>query len=161
MPAEKPRRIYWDSCVVLSFLEGNPERMGELDQLIREQQEEKFEIVTSVITRAEIIYVAGRTDEDSIEAINQIWTPGSPITPVEVFDQITSDACDLVRRQRSEDWGKLTPLDSIHLASAMRYATSMDTYDERLHKYSDIIGIPIGVPAPEQPQLSERPQGGE
>lgn len=151
-------RVYWDSCVVLSFLEATPERIGDIDEIVREQQEGKLEIVTSVISRAEIIYVAGLDEGDSIKAIDELWTPESPITPVEVFDQITSEAQDLVRHQRRERWAKLTPLDAIHVASAARYADKMQTYDERLHRYSSVAGIQIGLPAAVQPQLSpQRP----
>jgi predicted nucleic acid-binding protein len=157
MPAEpepKLQRVYWDSCVVLSFLEGTPDRIGELDEIVREQRDKQIEIVTSVISRAEIIYVAGMDDDESIKAIDQLWTPESPITPVEVFDQITAEAQDLVRHQRSKEWKKLTPLDAIHVASAARYADKMQTYDESLHRYNNVAGIQIGFPEAVQPQLS-------
>lgn len=153
MPAEQKPRIYWDSCVVLSYLEGTPDRIADLDELILKQQAGDIEIVTSVVARAEIVYVAGMEDEESEKAIEQLWLPGSPITPVEVFDQITADAQRLIRHQRTNGWKKLTPLDAIHVASAARYADEMQTYDEDLHQYASTTGIRISNPIVAQPTL--------
>lgn len=121
--------------------------------MIHKQLSEEIIIVTSVITRSEIVYVAGLDDEESEQAIDQLWTPGSPITPVEVFDQITAESQRLIRHQRASGWKKLTPLDAIHLASAARYADEMQTYDENLHRYAPVIGIPVRDPVVAQPTL--------
>jgi predicted nucleic acid-binding protein len=153
MPADGIPKIYWDSCVILSYLEGDPERIGDLDAIIQEQREEKCELITSVISRAEIIYVADLDDAESAATIDELWTPESPITLVEVFDQITAEAQQIALARKRAGLKKVKPLDAIHIASALRYATKMHTYDKPLHALSNSVGMHIGFPEAVQPQL--------
>lgn len=154
MPADAPHRIYWDTCVIISYLEATPDRIGEIESILQEQRDGKFEIVTSLVTRAEVVYIADMDADDSLALVDGIWTPDSPITPVEVFDKIVTDAQRLILRQKeTEGLPKLSPIDAIHIASAAQYASRLDTYDEDLHSFSNIAGIPIGYPVAAEPQL--------
>jgi predicted nucleic acid-binding protein len=158
MPAEPKQRVYWDTCVILSYLQETRGRIGEIEALLQEQREGKFEIVTSLVTRAEVVFVAEMEADNSLAMIDGIWAPDSPITPLEVFDQIVMDAQRLILRAKAtEGLSKLTPVDAIHVASAAKYASKMQTYDEKLHSFSNAAGIPIGFPVAAEPQLDSEP----
>jgi hypothetical protein len=45
MPDSKPR-IYWDTCVLLSFINGLPERLPDIETLLLEAEKETVELLT-------------------------------------------------------------------------------------------------------------------
>lgn len=78
---------------------------------------------------------------------------------LEVFDQITAEAQQIALTRRKAGLKKVKPLDAIHIASALRYATKMHTYDEGLHALTNSVGIHIGFPDPVQSRLGPAPGG--
>jgi predicted nucleic acid-binding protein len=151
MPDE-PRRVYWDSNVPLSYLNGVAERTPVIDELIRQARAGEIELLTSSISRVEIAYIqtekqAGELDQQVEEAIDNLWQPGSPIKTVEFYDLIGDRARALIRQGISQGWGQLKPPDAIHLATAQQMAVAeFHTYCERLHKWTNHLGFSVTEP---------------
>ena len=54
----------------------------------------------------------------------------------------------------SQGWGSLKPMDAIHLATAQRLnVAELQTYCERLHKWSGKLGFPVAEPQTAQGTL--------
>jgi predicted nucleic acid-binding protein len=162
MPDE-PRRIYWDSNVPLSYLNGVADRVPVIDELFRQARAGEIELVTSSISRVEVAYIqsekqAGALDQNTEEAIDSLWAPGSPIKPVEFYDLIADKARALMRQGISQGWGQLKPLDAIHLATAQQMAVAgFHTYCERLQRWTNELGFPVTEPQTAQTVLGVEP----
>ena len=147
--SDEPRRIYWDSCVPLSYLNGVPNRVPIIEELFKQARAEEIELLTSSVSRVEIAFVqaekdSGELDQEAKEAIDAFWLPGSPIKTVEFYDLIADDAKTLIRRGIEQGWGSLKPMDAIHIATAQRMRVSeMHSYDDRVQKWSGKLGFPI------------------
>lgn len=159
---DDPRRVYWDANVVLSYLNGVPERVPIIEELFKQARAEEIELLTSSVSRVEIAFVqsekdSGELDQEAEEAIDAFWSPGSPIKTVEFYDLIAEDAKALIRQGIEQGWGSLKPMDAIHVATAQRMKVSeMHSYDDRVKRWSERLGFPItdagtaqGVLAPE------------
>lgn len=73
----------------------------------------------------------------------------------EFHEVIGRDARTLMRRAIASG-NSLKPLDAIHLATAARLkVVEFHTYDQRLFKYTGIVGFSITEPAVVQPRLFE------
>jgi predicted nucleic acid-binding protein len=142
-------RVYWDSNVILSYLNDVPDRVATIEELFRQARAEEIELLTSSISRVEVAFVESEResrelDADVEETINRLWQPGSPIKTVEFYDLIGDGARRLMRRGVSQGWGLLKPKDAIHLATAERMGVSeMHSYDNRVKKWSGELGFPI------------------
>lgn len=151
MPDE-PRRIYWDANVPLSYLNGVADRVPVIDELFRQARAGEIELLTSTISRVEVAYIqgeekAGALDEQAEAAIDALWSPGAPIKTVELYDLIENKARALIRQGISQDWGKLKPMDAIHLATAQQMAVvEFHTYCKKLHKWDGKIGFSVTNP---------------
>jgi predicted nucleic acid-binding protein len=153
---------YWDSCVFVSYINGEPGRVDVIDNLFDEIHNKNEKIVTSTLTIAEVNCANFEKDkrvlDDEIEKIIQgIWDD-PVINLVEVNQQIAIIAKDLIRSSIPNGFS-LKPMDAIHLASAqwidrnIMKIKEFCTYDNRLEKYQAIIGIHINTPHVEQPKL--------
>ena len=90
---------------------------------------------------------AAALDQQTEEAIDALWLPPSPIKTVEFYDLIGNEARALVRQGISQTWGRLKPMEAIHLATAQRMAVAeFHTYCERLHKWDGKLGFSVTVP---------------
>jgi predicted nucleic acid-binding protein len=162
MPDE-PRRVYWDANVPLSYLNGVPDRVPILDELFRKARAKEIELITSSISRVEVAYIqserqAGVLDEQTEEAIAALWSPPSPIKTVEFYDLIGDKARELMRQGISQGWGKLKPMDAIHLATAQQMAVAeLHTYCDRLLKWTNALGFPVTEPQTTQTVLGVEP----
>jgi predicted nucleic acid-binding protein len=151
MPGD-PRRIYWDACVPLSYINAIPERVLIIDELLRQARAGEFELVTSVLSRVEVACAASEKEQGTLDSaveaeIDDLWRPGSPIKLVEFYDLIAQHARALMRQGIEQGWGALKPADAIHLATAQQMeAAEMHTYDERLLKWSGHAGFPVVEP---------------
>jgi predicted nucleic acid-binding protein len=151
-------RLYWDANCFLSYVDGSADRLPDLDALLAEASRDEVEILTSTVSIVEVAFGKkeqdGRAlDPDVDDALAQLWAPASPIELVEFYPLIATRAKDLIRAAVPKGWA-LKPMDAIHLATAQQVdATSFHTYDERLDKYSDAIGIPVIRPSAVRPQL--------
>jgi predicted nucleic acid-binding protein len=164
MPDE-PRRVYWDSNVPLSYLNGVAERVPIIDELFRKARAGEIELLTSSISRVEVAYIqsekqAGVLDQKTEEAIDALWAPGSPIKTVEFYDLIGDKARGLMRQGISQGWGQLKPMDATHLATAQQMAVAeFHTYCDRLQKWTNVLGFPVTEPMTAQTVLGVEPGG--
>lgn len=107
MPAEDPPLVYWDADVFLSFIDALPDRIVELESLLDASRRGEIRIVTSTVTIVEVAFgaqeqVGGAVSEETGKRIAALWTPGSPILPVEFHELLAEQARDLVRRGLSD-----------------------------------------------------------
>jgi predicted nucleic acid-binding protein len=158
MPERKPR-IYWDACVFLSFINGLPDRLPEIETLLLEAEKETIELLTSTLSIVEVAFAATEQsqhmlDEGAKEKIDKLWFPSSsPVKLVEFHRLIAEDARDLMRKALAKGWS-LKPLDAVHLSSAQRMAVDeFHTYDNKLYKYHELVGCRIQQPFVAQPGI--------
>jgi predicted nucleic acid-binding protein len=158
MPDE-PQRVYWDSNVPLSYLNGVADRVAIIDELFRMARAAEIELLTSSISRVEVAFAqsekqAGKLDPQAEDAIDALWAPGSPIKTVEFYDLIGEKARALIRQGISQGWGQLKPMDAIHLATAQQMGVAeFHTYCERLHKWTNELGFAVTEPQTAQTVL--------
>lgn len=111
---DKPKRIvYWDSDAFLGLINGEADKINECDEVWREAQQSKFQIVTSTLTIAEVIFVKGVPKLDPAKRpivtafFRARWIVMRPVTR-----SIAELARDVV-------WDNaIKPKDAIHIASA-------------------------------------------
>jgi predicted nucleic acid-binding protein len=162
MPGDRPHRSYWDACVFLAWLNGEPGRASVVDSLLRSARVGELSIVTSVLSIAEVAFAAaekksGALSPAMLAAIDKLWEPPSSVTLVEVHRQIATDARDLMRAA-TPDGRVLRAPDAIHLSTARR--TKCDeflTYDPGLNKYAGVIGLPVREPVSDELPLDFGP----
>jgi len=151
--------LYWDTDVFLSYLNGHPDRIPTLQGILDNVSKDKQQIiVTSTITKVEVAWVAHEkldrvlsTDEEG--RIDALWDDPSVVEFVEFYDDIAIIARDIMRAGMTKGW-KLRANDAIHLASAQSVQCyEVNTYDSKLKKYGELIGITIKEPSVIQPTL--------
>lgn len=161
--ADELRRIYWDANVPLSYINGVPDRRPMIEELFRQARAGEIELLTSAVSRVEIAFAQSEQEAQSLDPeverqIEDFWAPGSPLKTVEFFDLIGDLARGLLRQSIAQGWGKLKPMDSIHLATAQQLAVAeFHTYCEHLHKWSDKLGFPVTEPQTVQGLLGVDP----
>jgi len=112
----------------------------------------EIELLTSAISRVEIAYIeseeqAGELDQQAEAAIDALWSPGAPIKTVELYDLIEHKARALIRQGITQEWGKLKPMDAIHLATAQQMAVvEFHTYCKKLHRWDGALGFSVTEP---------------
>ncbi|MGH2871765.1 MAG: type II toxin-antitoxin system VapC family toxin [Solirubrobacteraceae bacterium] len=154
------RRIYWDACVFLSYINGHTDRLPIIDELLRLARADEFELLTSSLSHAEVAFAEiektrGQLDGEIEAKIDALWQPGSPIKTVEFYDFIGIEARQLMRQGIAQGWGALKPNDAMHLATAKRMEVAeMQTYDDRLLQWDGKMGFPIREPQLEQTTLN-------
>lgn len=155
-------RVYWDSCVFLHYIEGTPQHLPILDQILkRAQPSGDIELVTSTLSISEVAFAEPeRTrrmlDPEVIKALDALWNDQSVINLVDVSILVTTEARDIVRR--SIEVKPIVPImkppDAIHLATAKRmHVYEFHTYDDKVLKHSHIHGFPIVAPYDPKPML--------
>jgi predicted nucleic acid-binding protein len=154
------RLFYWDANIFLSYLNGDSARLPTLDAILEDvSKSNKDKIVTSVLSKVEVAWVASEKNvralsQDEEDRIDALWNDPSVIELVDFNDEITHIARSLLRRSMARGWDGLKPNDAIHLATAEWVgATEMHTYDSRLFRYNELIGLDIKVPIAVQPRL--------
>jgi predicted nucleic acid-binding protein len=155
---DRPRTIYWDSCIFLLYIEGTPEWMPVLDSLLdRASKTGDIVIVTSTLSIVEVAFsTAERADglmnDATVAAIDALWSDRSAVQLVEFDQVIARDARRLLRQSIDID-RRLKPMDAIHLATAaITQVDDCHTTDDRLQRWND-LGFPVRDPWTETPQL--------
>ena len=122
------RRVYWDSCVWLSYINGCPGRLPVLETLLADSRTRlaDIELITSTIAQTEVAFALAEweshTLDPEVEAkIDSLWTDRRAITLVEYHTAVAKEARDLIRIGIEHQW-QLKPLDAIHLATASVYS---------------------------------------
>jgi len=156
---DAPQRVYWDACVFLSYVNGVADRLPSIDALFEDARTDKIQIVTSVLSIAEVAFgaqeQAGKAlDLETEEKINGLWN--DPVATIAEFHSlIAAEAVQLMRAGIPNGWS-LKAADAIHLATAKRVgAAKFHTYDEALKKWATVVGLPVEEPQPEQGRLIE------
>lgn len=151
------RVIYWDSNVFVSYINGIPERLQTIKDMLAEivDDQQSF-ILTSSESIVEVSHAAdekvqSRLDPTVEAAIDAMWNDTSVVRIIDNGPPIAHMARDLIRDSIPHGW-TLKPKDAVHLASAFWYDQNVDdlnefhTYDDRLFKYEAMIGIRIDYP---------------
>jgi predicted nucleic acid-binding protein len=158
MPDDRPR-IYWDSNVPLSYIDGDEDRLPTIDELLRRSRAREIEIVTSALTQVEVAFGSQEKEDEALdpdieEKIDELWKPGSPITVVEFYPAVAHEARTLMRSALASGKSGLKPHDAIHLATARRMdVQEVQTYDTRLENYADVAELTIRAPVTPQEQI--------
>ncbi len=151
MPGTK--RIYWDANVIISYIEGRPDRASVLEALLHQSSQDTIEIITSTLTIAEVAFAEserakGSLDPGIAEKIDTFWNDPKAVRLAEVHPVIARDARDLIRSGIPKGWSGLKPADAIHLATASSYnCAEFHTYEgSKLQRYSQQLQMSIGEP---------------
>jgi predicted nucleic acid-binding protein len=154
------RLIYFDANVFLAYVGNEEGRADTVQALLDEARRGEIEIVTSILSIAEVAYGAHERDhgltEAGEEAIEQLWTPASPVTLVDVSQAATRNARTLIRKAKEQDLSGVRAADAIHLATARMFGCDeIFTYEAeaRRRRWKQITGIPVSEPVTNTPQL--------
>lgn len=148
MPTEPT--LYWDSCVFLSLVNGDADRVCHIEPFLDLADDGKMRIITSTLTVTEVAYGAmeadGALSDDVVQKIDDLWSPASPIFLVDPFLAIAMDARNLLRETLKKR-PKLRPFDALHVATARHYGVEeFHTYDDKLLKLRLDVGMKIAIP---------------
>ncbi|MBI4289627.1 MAG: PIN domain-containing protein [Chloroflexi bacterium] len=159
MPNQR-QRLYWDANVWLSYINAIPDRLPVLDASLADSASSNgsIELCTSALSQVEVAY--GRLEQDKFALdpgvegkIDKLWADRNAVKVVEYHDGIGAEARQLIRMAIPKGWS-LKPLDAIHLATAKWFkAAEFQTYDTRLLKFSNELGLPILQPHAQQGRL--------
>lgn len=160
-------RIYWDSCVLLSFIEGDASRLPEIEALFSEADKKEIELTTSTFSVAEVAFAKAERDAAALdatieEAVDALWRRGGPILLIDFDIVVATAARDLMRQAIvSNPPRSLKGKDAVHLASAVRVgAKELHTYDTGLLKLAGLASVEICAPREQTPILKpQRPDG--
>ena len=155
MPNTSQIRIYWDSCVWLAYVNGDiPERMPTIDALLKDSASHngRIHLVTSELALVEVAFglqeQKGRTLDAAVEAnIDKMWEDRDSLSLIEYHSRIGRSARSLIREAMTKDW-HLRAIDAVHLATAQWLTvTEFHTYDDKLWRFSEIVGFPVEQPS--------------
>lgn len=159
MPADA-RRIYFDANVFLAYVGNELGRADTVQTLLDEARRGQIETLTSTLSIAEVAFGAHERDhgltEAGEEAIEQLWTPASPITLVDVSQAVTRNARTLIRKAKTDGLSGLRGADAIHLATALMFGCDeVVTYESetRRTRWQQITGLTVSEPVTNVPQL--------
>lgn len=152
-------RVYWDANVFLAYINGDADRLPDIEGLLDDAKAGRLEILTSTLTQAEVAYGAEEQTTQTLssdveEAISSFWHPDSPIKLVDFYPQIAAGALGLMRTAVTRGWS-LKPFDALHLSTAQRMKVdAFHTYDvAKLGRFADDVGFRIEVPLAPQKRL--------
>jgi len=159
MPAD-PRRLYFDANVFLAYVGNEEGRADTVQALLDEARRAEIVIVTSVLSIAEVAYGADERDQGLTdageEAIEQLWTPRSPVTLVDVSQAVTRNARTIIRVAKMQGLTGFRGADAVHLATARMFGCNVIfTYEAeaRRMRWQQIAEIPVSEPVTSTPQL--------
>lgn len=134
-------RYYWDSCVFISRLQGDPDRIVALEYLTDEAAAGRIQLITSTLAIAEVCYLKKECSEEQlrhdIEEISRFFS-NDYIHLVQVTQRIATEAAHIARKHG------VKPPDAIHLATAiLNQCDAVHTYDGvKMLKLDKLIGDP-------------------
>lgn len=160
MPASKPRRIYFDANVFLAYISDEPDRADIVQSILAEGARGEIEIITSVVTIAEVAYGAEESqtglNEEGEKAIDELWLPKSPVTLVDVSETLSRKSRSIIRAAKSDGVRGVRSVDALHLASAQIHQCDVIfTYeDEKTRaRWQQLTNISVTEPVTDAPQL--------
>lgn len=155
--------FYWDSCVFLAYLNGEPNRDITIYNALKEITDRNQKIFTSTISIVEASHKNSEKnqnalDPDAMDILNKFWNNKSIIV-VELNPIIAHSARNMIRDGLTKKYS-LKPKDAVHIATAKFLNTYLKniilefhTYDGKLEKYDGLLGIPVKEPYCQQYQL--------
>lgn len=159
MPAEQ-RRIYLDANVLLAFVGNEPGRVEVVAALLTEAERGEIGLLTSVLSITEVAFGAQERDTDltdeALREIDELWTPASPVTIVDMSQAIAREARAIIRHVTTSDAGRIAPADAIHLASAQIHGCDeVFTYEDEptRRRWATVTGIAVSEPITDTPQF--------
>lgn len=157
--AERVPRLYWDANVFLSYIDGAPDRLSDIDAVLEEARQGKVEIVTSTTSITEVAFGSVEMDRRALDPeiqakIEGLWVPASPVNLVEVSVLIVEKARSIMRSAIPQGAKVPKPMDAIHLSTAVRLEVDVfQTYDGPLRKVAARIGLTSTEPSTSSPLL--------
>jgi predicted nucleic acid-binding protein len=157
------KRIYWDACVFISYIEQTADRIAVIDAIFHQAHSTRdVEIFTSALSTAEVAFAETERINKALDpgiekALDDLWADPL-IRLVEVNPVVGRIARDVVRTTMIEHetlgTASLRSADAVHLATAQWInADEFHTYDQRLLRHSGLLGFPILEPIVPQPRL--------
>src|SRR3972149_3901715 len=136
------RRVYWDANVWQSYINGEPDRLVVIDDLLSESAKDDgaVRLFTSEVSKVEVAFVtyeqrSGNLDPKVEEAIDALWSDRSALDVVEYHARLSIESRSLIRLAVGKSWS-LKPMDAIHLATAKwLHVDEFHTYDDKLFKF--------------------------
>jgi predicted nucleic acid-binding protein len=156
MPADR-RRVYWDACVFINYIEGTASCIDVLNSLVEEARDQELILVTSTLSMAEVAYAesertGGLLDPLAFQAIDDMWEDRSILLLAEFSTVFALGAREIIPRGKNEG-RSLRTADAIHLATARSLdAKDFHTFDAKLHRWND-EWFPVREPVSERPML--------
>lgn len=146
------KRIYWDSCCFIDYLNGT-ERGKQVRGVVEKAQNGELQIVTSVLTLTEVLGVKNATEEEK-NKIKKAFTPACGILLVDATKHLAESARDFIWDYGYHKHSK----DAVHLATAL-YVTKYQAIDE-IHSFdTDLLKLNgrIGIRVV-RPSLEDYPE---
>lgn len=160
---DKPSVVYWDTCVFISYMIGGTDRtqaeMAGIESIISEFEANKLLLVTSVMTRVEVLYDLYE-EEKKTKFINLM----KRLEEIEVHHPIANLANSIRSQFKQTGIGRLKSPDAIHLATALwANVNELHTFDGNgdqsglisLDSHQILNGLRIVPPRTKQPYLPE------
>jgi predicted nucleic acid-binding protein len=145
LPDNLKRIVYWDSDAFLGLINGEDDKIAECDEVWREAQEGRFQIVTSTLTIAEVIFMKGvpKLDPAKRPIVTAFFR-----SPWIVMRPVTKSIAELAR---DVVWDNaIKPKDAVHVASAaVDKIAEMHSFDGGLvGKAVDVAGFVVTITRP-------------
>lgn len=165
MPAEQ-ERVYLDANVFLAYVSGEDGRANTVEALLVAARKGELVVLSSTVSVVEVAFGAEEKVQRVLEpateqAIDELWHPTSPVTLVEPSVLVMREARDLIRKNLAEGGARLTPLDAVHLASAVRFEVdrffTYESANNRPKQWADLTGLVVEEPVVAEPPLDFGP----
>ena len=119
---DQPRKVYWDACVWISLIKGEPDRVDNCEFIINEAKKGRVEIWTSSLTHGEAFKKKCGGEQKEIQADKdkafEDYLEQEFVFEVAVDHDVGVLARTLLRKHCPP---LKKPNDAIHLATAMLY----------------------------------------
>lgn len=66
MPDESAR-VYWDANVLLSYVDGDADRLPTIEELLRQARASEIEIVTSALSQVEVAFAGSEKHDRALD----------------------------------------------------------------------------------------------
>src|SRR5690349_19556396 len=112
----KPQLIYWDSCVFLSYIDADKDRIDVLDAILDDihRSNGAKKIVTSILTKTEVTASAQERATKILlpeveQKIDALWNDDSVVGIIELHEGIAIRARTLIRKAFEQGWSLKPP----------------------------------------------------
>ena len=140
----EPQRIYWDSCVYISCIEGTPDRVDVLHKILQLAEAGEIVFVASALVIAEVSRIKNSAADVAEQAKTIRAFFENDFIAVRGVDRKTAEDAAEIGRQTG-----LRGADCVHVATAIRWkCRSFQTYDGEMGNPKKLLAFngKIGVP---------------